>query len=135
MKHLKMLAAIGLLALAGCATDGTTTAPSQTANDAMTGVKASIAAYVDVFQPAILTYGHLVECPHPTPSGMFCHDKDVLTKMKAIDKAVVRTIVAAQAVIDGKELDTGQLTIAVQAIIAAETTISGSGILISTPAP
>ena len=118
--------AIATIELGACSALQNLAGNSPAANDALIGVQAVLTTYADVFQPAIITYGRLPVCPNPTPSGTVCHDPAVLAKMKAADAAATKAIVSAQAVLEGSTADAGQITAAMQAVAAAEATISAA---------
>lgn len=122
MKTLRFFVfAAACLAMTGCAAlQGSTTGA-----DAIKASQVTLTAYADVYQPAVIVYGHLPACPGAT----LCKDAAVLAKLKAADATATATIVAAQAVLEGSATDTGQLAVAVQAIQAAEVAIAASGAL------
>lgn len=95
-------------------------------DDALKGAKTAITIYVDVYQPAVLTYGRLPKCPGP----VLCHDVGVYAKLKVVDLATTKSIVLAQAVLEGKSEDTGaEINDALAAISAAERTITSEGVV------
>lgn len=116
-------AAVGLL-MGGCALFS-----GPAGQDALKGAQAAITTYVDVYQPAILAYGQLPVCGS-APVVVLCHDKAVYAKLKAVDLAATKSIVAAQAVIEGSTSDTGtEISDALSAISAAERAIASEGIV------
>lgn len=112
------IALIPLLALGGCVTDSVS-------QDAIGAAQATITAYADIYQPAVLAYGRLPVCPQ----AVLCHDAATFGKLKAIDAAVTQSITAAQSVLEGKTADSGQISAALTAIQSAEATIASSGVM------
>lgn len=130
MKRMLFAAALaGMALLGGCALlpDNATTA------DAKQAVQVALTTYADVYQPAVIAYGKLPACPNPTPSGSICHSVALYAKLAAADAAVTKSIVAAQAVLEGTATDTGQLLNALTAIQNAEVSIASSGALTGKP--
>jgi len=121
MKLLRLGAALALMVLGAC-----TTAQTDSAKSAyLVAVKGALTTYADVFQPAVLAYGHLPDCPQ----AAICKDQPILDKMKAADLAVSSTLEKARPVLDGSMSDGGQLAQALLAVQQAETTIANSGAL------
>jgi hypothetical protein len=116
---------LALLALGGCTLLQGVVGDSATAKDALRGVQASLATYADVYQPAVLAYGHLPPCPYV---GL-CKDAAVLAQLKEADLKATAAIVAARSVLEGKADSTGQITAALATIQGAEAQIAGSGAL------
>lgn len=130
MKHsIKMLIVAGALALTslgGCAAIQNAAGNSPVAADAIKGAQVAIATYADIYQPAVIAYGNLPVCP----TAALCRDPAVHAKLKAIDKATVTSIEAAQAVLRGNLTDAGQITTAMQAILNAENQIVAAGVVL-----
>lgn len=121
MKLIRLAAAAALLALAACSTPtGGISSPG-----VLKATQVALTTYADVYQPAVLAYGHLPTCP----AAAICKDNAVLAKLKAADLAVTNTLVAARPILNGTLPDKGQLTDALVAIQQAEATIAGSGAL------
>lgn len=128
MKKLIALGAlVGALTLGGCAWLQQQAGDSPAAADALKAAQVAITTYADVYQPAVLAYGQLPACPHPTPSGSVCRDPAVHAKLKAVDLAASRSIEAARAVLEGSLTDSGQITAMIQSIGSAETAIAAAG--------
>lgn len=114
------------LLLSGCASVENLLTPN-VSQDAQTAAQATITAYADVYQPLVLAYGHLPKC---VPGGpQVCHDVKVYAMLKSVDLAATKSIVAAQAVLEGNATDAGQIQAALAAISAAELQINASGIM------
>lgn len=124
MKKLLLIAAAAAL-LCGCqAIQGTI--GGDATKDAMKASQVAITTYADIYQPAVIFYGHLPACP----DAIICKDANTLQNLKAVDLAATTSIIAAQEVLEGKAKDTGQITAAVLAIAQAEQTIAASGALV-----
>lgn len=106
-----------LTGLAGCALFPTTAQDS-----ARKAVGIALTTYADVYQPAVLVYGSLPDCP----SVVLCKERAVLNKLKAVDAAATASIVAAQPVLHGDLPDKGELEAAVRAVQAAEIAIASA---------
>lgn len=104
--------------MAACTTTGTVQLPAQV----LQATKLALTTYADVFQPAVITYGRLPDCP----AAALCKDRAILNKLKAADAAVTKTVVAVQPVLDGKLPDSGQVADALTAITSAEAAIAAS---------
>lgn len=92
--------------------------------DAMKATKVVLTGYVDIYQPAVIAYGSLPDCPAAT----LCRDRAVLDKLKAADAAAMAVLQTAMNVIDGKTQDSGgDVQRALSAIQAAEVQIAASG--------
>lgn len=100
---------------------------STAGNDALQGTKLALTTYADVYQPAVITYGHLLPCPAAT---IICKDEATLANLKSYDAKATAAIVAAQAVLEGNLTDAGQLADAMAKIQAAETAIASSGAMV-----
>lgn len=127
---MKRIAAIALAlalsttpVLTACSTFGAV-APSA-AQASLNATRTTLTAYYDVAQPALLIYGRLPACPQV----VLCKNGLAFTKMQATDKAVVASIVAARAVIDGNLPDAGQIAAAVKAIQDAQIQYAANGAL------
>lgn len=125
MKLLRIGVALALLAIGAC----TTAQTDGVKGSALKATQVALTTYADVFQPAVLAYGHLPDCPQ----AIICKTRDTLNKMKAADLAVSSTLEAARPVLNGGKSDTGQLANALQAIAQAEATIANTGALKLSP--
>lgn len=125
MKLLRIGAALAFLAMGACTTAQTDGAKNTT----LKATQVALTTYADVFQPAVLAYGHLPPCPQ----AVLCKDQTVINKLKAADLAVSSTLEAARPVLNGGQTDAGQLANALQAIATAEATIAGTGALKLSP--
>lgn len=128
MKTLKAFALIGLMAVAlsGCAALQNAVGEGVVAD----GKKAAVAAlttYADVYQPAVIFYGRLPDCP----AAPVCKERAVLTQMQAADRVAVRAINDAKVIIDGASSGTsaGQLAALQTALANAQLIIASSGAL------
>lgn len=124
MKRLFLIAATAAL-LCGCQAIQGSIGDNAT-KDAMKAAQVAITTYADIYQPAVIAYGQLPECPAAT----FCRETAIFNKLKGADLAVTTSIVAAQEVLEGKAKDTGQITAAILAIGAAEQAIAASGAMV-----
>lgn len=116
-------AAVALMALAACAhNDGGQVDPGQTIRNAS---NMALTTYGDVFQPALIIYGRLPDCPKAT----ICKERAPLDKMKALDAKAVAAISAARPVLNGSTIDKGELGKALAAIAEAQAAIANSGAL------
>jgi hypothetical protein len=115
-------AAVALVALAACST------PQDQADVQGAVRKASAVAlttYADIFQPAVLSYGSLPDCPQ----AAICKDRATLNQLKAVDAKAVAAITAARPILNGSAVDTGRLGEALAAIMEAQAAIARSGAL------
>lgn len=92
-----------------------------------TAARAAITTYVDVYQPAVIAYGHLPVCGS-FGSGSICHDLKVYADLKAADAAATKSIVAANDIIGGGGSE-NDLDAAIAAVVAAERIIASKGVL------
>lgn len=127
MKLFRSFAAAAFLCLgvAACGTfagGGGSSAPSPAI---LKSAKAVLTVYGEVYQPAVLFYGRLPDCPQ----AVVCKDRPVLDKLKAVDLATTKAITAAQPVLNGQLPDGGQVADALAAVAAAQTQIAASGAL------
>lgn len=124
-------AALMLASVSACQTTGTGAGPgpvigvgNAAADDALKATKVVLTGYVDIYQPAVIAYGSLPDCPGAT----LCRDRVVLDKLKAADAAAMAVLQTAMNVIDGKTQDSGgDVQRALSAIQAAEVQIAASG--------
>lgn len=100
---------------------------STAAQDALKATEGVLEVYADIYQPAVITYGHLPVC---VPGQLsLCKNTSVLASLKAIDLKATSAIVAARAILEGGP-DTGsQLADAIATITTAETQIASTGVL------
>lgn len=126
MKSIFKAAALAVtLAMVSANTGCQSTTGTQTPQGVMKAAQVSLTVYRDVFQPAVLVYGRLPDCPQAT----ICKERAVLTKIQAADLAATKTITAAQPVLNGSLPDGGQLASALEAISNAQKAIADSGAL------
>jgi hypothetical protein len=99
-------------ALVGCAL----LQPMNADDDARRAAKVTLTAY-EATQQAMLIYGRLPGCDKEAGVVRFCKDPDAWKKIKAADRVATTAINAATPVLNGSEVDAGQL---VKALIAIE---------------
>lgn len=119
MKRL-FTAAVLALCLAGC-----TSFSADTATDGKRAVQAALVAYTGIYQPAVIEYGRLPDCP-ATP---LCRDRALFAKLAAADQVVRTSANVANPVLHGDVPNTGQLTALINAITNAQTQVARAGIL------
>ena len=112
MKRLLSAAALGvsMLLISACA--------YIPASDAKQAVGIALKAYVDVYQPLLITYGKLPTCPQAAP---VCHDRALFAKLAAVDDAAVKSADAAIANPTGEGINA-----ALTAIQTAQQQIAGN---------
>jgi len=104
------LAVATAIALTACAL----LAPIGKDAEAARAARVTLAAY-ETAQQAILIYGRLPTCDALEPSKI-CKDKDVWAKIKIVEATATRAIAEAAPVLNGAEVDAGQLVAALAAI-------------------
>lgn len=128
LRNLLSAAAMSL-ALAGCASMGATPtgAPPTVGTvqaDAVKAAKAVVTLYADLYQPAVLAYGRLPDCPGAT----LCKDRAILNRLKAADLVASTAIEKARPILDGLASGSGiEIQDAVKGVQAAESLVASSG--------
>ncbi|MDZ4866573.1 MAG: hypothetical protein SGI91_04565 [Alphaproteobacteria bacterium] len=124
-----MAAAYIAAALAACAL----LAPLGYDGQARRAAKITLAAY-ETTQQAILIYGRLPTCDAQAGVVRLCKDRAVWTRIKIVEKAASVAIAEAAPVLNGTEVDAGQLVAALTAIEnvrnavgEAQTKLKGAG--------
>jgi hypothetical protein len=120
MKRFALIAAAALM-LCGCQTIQSAIG-STASTDALQASKAAIATYADVYQPAVIAYGRLPTCP----AALLCKDTNVFRNLEVANLAVIKSIVAAQAMLEGTATDSGQIAAAFQAVAQVEASIAAA---------
>jgi hypothetical protein len=102
-------------------------------DQARRAAKITLAAY-ETTQQAILIYGRLPTCDAEAGVVRLCKDRTVWTRIKIVEKAASVAIAEATPVLNGSELDAGQLVAALMAIEnvknavgEAQTKLKGAG--------
>ncbi len=105
--------------------------PLHADDEARRAAKVTLAAY-EAAQQAILIYGRLPACETPTAMAPLCRDAKLWTKIKTVEAAATKAILAATPVLSAKTADTGQLVAALiaiesvkQALAEAQTKLKG----------
>ena len=105
--------------------------PLDADDDARRAAKITLTAY-EATQQAILIYGRLPRCDTPAAVAPLCRDAKLWTKIKTVEAAATKAIAAATPVLNGAEVDSGQLAAALiaidqvkQAIAQAQTNLKG----------
>jgi len=106
-----MAAASFAVALAACAL----LAPLGHDDEARRAAKVTLAAY-ETTQQAILIYGRLPTCDAEAGLVRLCKDREVWARIKVVEKAATTAIAEATPVLNGTEVDAGQLVAALMAI-------------------
>jgi hypothetical protein len=121
-------AAFAAIALAACAL----LQPLGKDEEARRAAKVTLAAY-ETTQQAILIYGRLPTCDQDAGVVRLCKDRATWTKIKIVEAAATRAIAEATPVLNGSEVDGGQLVAALtaiegvrQAVIDAQTKLKGA---------
>lgn len=127
MKKFLAVALMGVM-LSGCSAIQSVVGTG-VATDAVQSAKYALTTYVDIYQPAVIAYGGLPDCG---TGPVLCKDRSILDKLKAADAAAVKSIVAANDVLNGGKIDAGEISAAISAIQQAEATIAASGALATT---
>jgi hypothetical protein len=127
MRRIAILATAAFL-LCGCTTLQGLIGPTAS-QDALQAARITITTYADIYQPAVIAYGHLPVCGAPEAT-MLCKNPVIFAQLKAADLAVATSLKAAQAVLEGTLSDSGQITSAISAIQQAEASIAASGALV-----
>ena len=123
MKRTLAVMAMGVL-LCGCTSLQATLDGS--AGDARKAIQVGLTAYRDIYQPAVLLYGKLPDCP----TAVVCRDPAAFRAMQAADKAATKAINDTKTIVDGLEGDSnGKLQALQTAIQDAELLIAKSGAL------
>ena len=124
-----MAAAYIAAALSACAL----LAPLGYDDQARRAAKITLAAY-ETTQQAILIYGRLPTCDAEAGVVRLCKDRMVWTRIKIVEKAASLAIAEAAPVLNGSEVDAGQLVAALVAIEnvknavgEAQTKLKGAG--------
>lgn len=124
-----MAAAYIAAALAACAL----LAPLGHDDEARRAAKITLAAY-ETTQRAIQIYGRLPTCDVEAGVVRLCKDRAVWTRIKIVEKAASAAIAEATPVLNGSEVDAGQLVAALLAIEnvkdavgEAQTKLKGAG--------
>jgi hypothetical protein len=99
---------ISTLALTGCASWG-----KQTLGETRKNAKLVLMAY-ETAQEGIIFYGHLPDCAPTAPK--FCRDKEVWTRIQIYNKLATNAIQAAEPVLNGEQVDAGEIIAAYNAI-------------------
>lgn len=116
MKFLKFALAGALaLSLGACALLGDSGATS-----ALNAVRTTLTSYSEVYQPALLVYGRLPDCP---ANGAPCKNPTLWVTLKEVDAKTTKAIVDAQPVLNGSVLDQGQVLDALTAVQDAKSQI------------
>jgi hypothetical protein len=102
-------------------------------DQARRAAKITLAAY-ETTQQAILIYGRLPTCDAEAGVVRLCKDRTVWTRIKIVETAASVAIAEATPVLNGSELDAGQLVAALMAIEnvknavgEAQTKLKGAG--------
>ena len=105
--------------------------PLHADDEARRAAKVTLAAY-EAAQQAILICGRLPACETPTAMAPLCRDAKLWTKIKTVEAAATKAILAATPVLSAKTADTGQLVAALiaiesvkQALAEAQTKLKG----------
>ena len=106
-----MIAASGAAMLTACAL----LTPLARDDDARRAAKVTLAAY-ETTQQAILIYGRLPSCDAEAGLVRFCRDRAVWTRIKIVEAAASTAIARATPVLNGTEVDAGQIVAALSAI-------------------
>lgn len=106
-----MAAAILAVTFAACAL----LAPLGHDDEARQAAKMTLAAY-ETTQQAILIYGRLPTCDAEAGVVRLCKDRDVWARIKVVEKAATTAIAEATPVLNGTQVDAGQLVAALMAI-------------------
>lgn len=126
---LRVLSAAALaVALAACAL----LAPIGADDDARRAAKITLAAY-ETTQQAMLIYGRLPDCAPETTTFRLCKKHDIWVKIKAADKLAVTAITQATPVLNGAEVDAGQLVAALAAIANVRAAVTEAADAMKTP--
>jgi hypothetical protein len=99
------------IALTACAL----LAPLGKDDEARRAAKVTLAAY-ETTQQAILIYGRLPTCDEEAGFVHLCKDRETWIKIKIVEAAATKAIAAATPVLNGSEVDAGQLVAALAAI-------------------
>jgi len=105
--------------------------PLHADDEARRAAKITLAAY-EATQQAILIYGRLPACETPAAVAPVCRDRALWTKIKTVEAAATKAILAATPVLNAQQTDTGQLVAALiaiesvkQAVAEAQTKLKG----------
>ena len=89
--------------------------PLHADDEARRAAKIALTAY-EVTQQAILIYGRLPGCDAEAGHVRLCRDRALWAKIKTVEAAATKAILAATPVLNAEEADTGQLVAALIAI-------------------
>lgn len=84
-------------------------------DEARRAAEITLAAY-EAMQQAILIYGRLPTCDAEAGVARLCKDRAVWTRIKIVEKAASAAIAEATPVLNGAQIDAGQLVAALMAI-------------------
>lgn len=113
-----LLASCVAALLAACAL----LAPLEHDDEARRAAKITLAAY-EATQQAILIYGRLPTCDAEAGVLRLCKDRAVWARIKIVEKAATTAIAEATPVLNGSEIDDGQLVAALTAIENVKTAV------------
>ncbi len=123
-------AATLMLAVAACAL----LAPIGADDEARRTAKVTLAAY-ETAQQAILIYGRLPDCAPEAASFRLCKQRGLWLKIKAAEKAATTAIAEATPVLNGAQVDAGQLVAALGAIEAVKDAVAEAQGAMAPPKP
>lgn len=89
--------------------------PVGVGDEARRAANITLTAY-EALQQAILIYGRLPTCDVEAGLMRLCKDRDLWRRIKVVEAAATRTISEAAPVLNGEEIDAGQLVAAAVAI-------------------
>ena len=100
-------------------------------DDARRAAKVTLTAY-EATQQAILIYGHLPTCDAEAGLVRLCKQRTTWRRIKTVEAHATKAIAAATPVLNGSEVDAGQLAAALiaiedvkAAVVAAQRELSG----------
>jgi hypothetical protein len=106
-------------------------APLHAGGEARRAAKIALAAY-EATQQAVLIYGRLPACDAQAGVVRLCRDAGIWTKIKTVEAAATKAILAATPVLNAETADAGQLVAALvaienvkQAVREAQTKLNG----------
>ncbi len=112
-------AVFAAIALTACAL----LAPIEHDDEARRAAKITLVAY-ETTQQAILIYGRLPTCDAEAGMIRLCKQREVWAKIKIVEAAATRAIAGATPVLNGSEVDAGQLAAALMAIENVKSAVS-----------
>jgi hypothetical protein len=97
-------------------------APLGKDDEARRAAKVTLAAY-ETTQQAILIYGRLPTCDAEAGVIRLCKERELWARIKSVEKAATTAIAEATPVLNGTEVDAGQLVGALMAIENVKTAV------------